>query len=351
MIVALADIDYFFAQVEEILNPSLRGKPVVVCVYSGRTKDSGAVATANYEARRLGVKSGMPIIKAKEIAPDAVYLPMRKELYKEVSKRVMSILAKYADKVEVASVDEAYLDITGKARNYDEAYALMKKMKEEVKEREGLTMTVGVAPNKAFAKVIAERSKPNGLGVLREEEVPQFISTLDISEVPGVGKVLEERLRGVGVNKLGDVLKVNSESLVKAVGKKKANYLLSLANNTYNEPVKERKVKHQGRYLTLKSNTRQLEEILPYLRRAIEEAYAKVDGIPKSIAVVAIMEDLDIVSREKSFTYGLDKVKAFEEARKLLEKILQEDKRKLRRVGVRLGKIYKSTTLDKFFNL
>ncbi len=351
MIVAFADLDYFFAQVEEILNPSLRGKPIVVCVYSGRTKDSGAVATANYEARKLGVKAGMPIVKAKEVAPDAVYLPMRKELYKEVSERVMAILAKYADKVEVASIDEAYLDISGKVRDYDEAYQLAVKMKEEVKEREGLTMTMGVAPNKVFAKIVAERNKPNGLGVLREEEIPQFVSTLEVSEVPGIGKVLEEKLKGIGANRLSDVLKVDFESLVKAVGRKKASYLLSLANNTYNEPVRERKIKHQGRYLTLKSNTRELEEILPYLRRAIEEAYAKVDGIPRSIAVVAIMEDLDVVSRERSFNYGISKEMAFGEATKLLNRILQEDRRRVRRVGVRLGKIQKSSTLDKFLNL
>ncbi|TRM90464.1 DNA polymerase IV, partial [Sulfolobus sp. B1] len=124
MIILFVDFDYFYAQVEEVLNPSIKGKPVVVCVFSGRSETSGAVATANYEARKYGVKAGMPIIKAKEILPNAIYLPMRKELYQQVSNRIMNILRSYSSKIEVASIDEAYLDITDMVKDYEEAYKL-----------------------------------------------------------------------------------------------------------------------------------------------------------------------------------------------------------------------------------
>jgi DNA polymerase IV (DinB-like DNA polymerase) len=349
MIVALADLDYFYAQVEEVMNPSLKGKPLAVCVFSGRTKDSGAIATSNYEARKLGIKSGMPIIIAKKIAPNAIFLPMRKDLYKQVSSRVMRILESFSDKIEIASVDEAYLDITNKVKNYFDEIELGKKIKEEVKTKEGLTITVGIAPNKVFAKIMADMSKPDGLGVLKENEVSDFIKSLDIGKVPGIGKVLENKLRDLGINYLGDVLKANFLDIKDKIGKAKASYLLALATNSYEDPVRPRVSKHKGRYVTLSKNTRNIEIILPFLEKAINEAYSKIDGLPRSIAVVTIMEDLDIISREKSFTYGVDKEKAFQESIILLKKILENDNRQIRRVGVRLGKIYKSSTLDKYF--
>lgn len=351
MIVLFVDFDYFFAQVEEVLNPQLKGKPIVVCVFSGRSKDSGAVATANYEARKLGVKAGMPIVKAKEIAPNAIYLPMRKEIYKEVSDRIMKIIRRYSDKIEIASIDEAYVDITDKVKDLHEAYELGKKIKEEIYEKEKITVTIGIAHNKIFAKIIAEMNKPNGLGILRPEDVESFIKTLPIEEIPGVGNVILQKLREKGIKYLYDVIKVDFEELKNDIGKAKASYLISLALNTYKEPVKDRVRKHVGRYLTIKANTRDPEIIFPYLRRAIDEAYEKVNGLPRTLAVVAIMEDLDIVSREKTFSYGISKDRAYEESMRLLREILETDKRKLRRVGVRLGKIYNVSSLDKFFNV
>lgn len=350
-IVLFVDFDYFFAQVEEILNPELKGKPVVVCVFSGRTKDSGAVATANYEARKLGVKAGMPIIKAKELAPNAIYLPMRKEVYKQISDRIMKILKNYSDKFEVASIDEAYLDITDKVKDFNEAYQLGKKIKEEIYEKEKITVTIGIAPNKVFAKIVAEMNKPNGIGILKPEEIEAFVKTLPIEEVPGVGNVILEKLKNMGIKYLYDVTKVNFDKLKREVGKARAMYLLSLALDTFDEPVKSKERKHVGRYLTMKVNTRDPEIIFPYLKRAIDEAYEKAKGIPRTLAVVAIMEDLDIVSRERTFSHGILKERAYNEAMKLLEEILETDDRKIRRVGVRLGKIYTTTTLDKFFNL
>ncbi|EZQ10854.1 MULTISPECIES: hypothetical protein [Acidianus] len=351
MIVLFVDFDYFFAQVEEILNPELKGKPVVVCVFSGRTKDSGAVATANYIARKLGVKAGIPIIKAKELAPTAVFLPMRKEIYFQLSKRIMNILSSFSEKIEIASIDEAYLDITQKVKDYDDAVALGKKIKDYIKSREGISLTVGIAPNKVFAKIVADRSKPNGLGVVRPEEVNDFMNSLNIDEIPGIGKILQERLKEVGISRLIDVLDADLNRLEKIIGKAKSRYLISLASGTFLDPVKPRNIKHKGRYVTLGENSRELTYILPYLERAIDDAYSKSEGIPRSIAIIAIMEDLNIVSREKTFTFGISREIAKREAKKLISDILKEDNRKLRRVGVRLGKISKSSTLDKFFNL
>lgn len=348
MIVLFVDFDYFFAQVEEVLHPEYKGKPLVVCVFSGRNEKSGAVATANYEARKLGIKAGIPISKAMEIAPSAVFLPMKKEVYEQVSKRIMDILKKYSDKVEVASIDEAYLDLTNKVKNFEEALELGKKIKEEILEKEKITVTVGIAPNKVFAKIIADSVKPNGLGILKPEDITEFIKNLSIDEVPGVGSILSKKLHLLGVNKLEDVLKVPFNVLAEELGKAKATYLYKLATNTYYEPIVNKERVSHGRYLTLPKNTRNLEVIELFLKRAIEEAYQKVEGVAKTLTVVCIMEDLDIVSRSKSFKAGIGKERAHKEALELLEEILKRDKRLVRRIGVRLDNVYKTKGLDEF---
>lgn len=348
MIVLFVDFDYFFAQVEEVLHPEYKGKPLIVCVYSGRNEKSGAVATANYEARKLGVKAGIPISKAMELAPSAIFVPMRKEVYTQVSNRIMSILREYSDKVEIASIDEAYLDITNKVKNFDEAEQLGKRLKEEILEKEKITVTVGIAPNKVFAKIVADNAKPNGLGILRPEDVENFIKELNIDEVPGVGKVLSEKLNSIGVKKLIDVLNVPFERLEEEIGKAKAFYLYRLATNTYSEPVVNKGRNPHGRYLTLPKNTRDLKVIEPYLKRAIDEAYGKIDGVPKTLSVVTIMEDLDIISKSRSFKSGIGRERAYREALELLKQILERDKRLVRRVGVRLDNIYKARGLEDF---
>lgn len=308
MIILFVDFDYFYAQVEEVLNPSLKGKPVVVCVFSGRFEDSGAVATANYEARKFGIKAGISIVEAKKILPSAVYLPMRKEVYQQVSNRIMKLLREYSEKIEIASIDEAYLDISDKVKNYQDAYNLGLEIKNKILEKEKITVTVGISKNKVFAKIAADMAKPNGIKVIDDEEVKRLIVELDIADIPGIGDITAEKLKKLGVNKLVDTLRIEFDELKGIIGEAKAKYLFSLARDEYNEPIRARVRKSIGRIVTMKRNSRDLEEIKPYLFRAIEEAYYKLDKkIPKAIHVVAVTEDLDIVSRGRTFTHGISK--------------------------------------------
>jgi Nucleotidyltransferase/DNA polymerase involved in DNA repair len=225
MIVAFIDFDYFFAQVEEVLNPSLRGKPVVVCVYSGRSESSGAVATCNYEARRLGIRSGMPISSALKLGKDkAVFLPMRKVVYKRFSDEIMNLLRKYADSLEVASIDEAFLDITNRVSNYEQAESLAISMKREILERTQIKTTVGIAPNKVLAKMAAEQAKPNGLKVVSPERVNEFLSQVKLINVPGIGEVIADKLNKLGVRSLNDVLKADPVKMREALGESRYFY-------------------------------------------------------------------------------------------------------------------------------
>jgi len=228
MIILFVDFDYFYAQVEEVLNPSLKGKPVVVCVFSGRFEDSGAVATANYEARKFGIKAGISIVEAKKILPNAVYLPMRKEVYQQVSNRIMKLLREYSEKIEIASIDEAYLDISDKVKNYQDAYNLGLEIKNKILEKEKITVTVGISKNKVFAKIAADMAKPNGIKVIDDEEVKRLIVELDIADIPGIGDITAEKLKKLGVNKLVDTLRIEFDELKGIIGEAKAKYLFSL---------------------------------------------------------------------------------------------------------------------------
>jgi DNA polymerase IV (DinB-like DNA polymerase) len=347
--ILFVDLDYFYAQVEEVINPSLRGKPVAVCVFSGRNEDSGAVATSNYEARKLGIKAGIPIAMAKRLSNDVILLPMRKDLYKGISDKIMGYLSTLGT-TEVASIDEAYVDL-GEI-TLEEAFKLAKEVKERIFKDHGLKVSIGVASNKVFAKVACEMGKPDGLVVLDDEKEEKLRSEIEVSEIPGIGPVLREKLNELGVNKLGDMKNLDEYKLRKVIGEAKAQYLISLANGTYDEPVKVRQRKHQGRYVTLKRNTRDPNEIKPYLFRAVDEAFAKASGaLPMEIHVVAIMEDIDIVSRSRTFKHPISKDEAYNTCYKLLLDILREDKRQVRRIGATLGKLKKvDGSLDKFFD-
>lgn len=194
----LVDLDYFFAQCEERRNPIIRDKPVVVCVFSGRSEDSGAVSTANYVAREYGVKSGIPIFLAKKKLEnaDAVFLPVDHEFYDQVSDRIMTILKGYADSFEQVGVDEAYLDISQKTGgDFDVAKELARKIKTDVKSQEGISCSVGIGSNKLVAKIASDIQKPDGLTAVRAEEVEGFLAPLAVDRLIGVGRKTSERMQ------------------------------------------------------------------------------------------------------------------------------------------------------------
>jgi len=196
------DMDAFFASIEQIDNPELYGKPLAV---GGGTR--GVVCTASYEARRFGVHSAMPVRLALRLCPKLILVKPRMARYVEVSRQVMNILKRFSPCVEQASVDEAYLDATGLERLFGSVESLAHQVKDSVrKETGGLTCSVGVAPVKFLAKIASDRHKPNGLTIIWSEDVPSFVRSLAVSDIPGVGKAFLEALTLLGVRRCGDVL-------------------------------------------------------------------------------------------------------------------------------------------------
>jgi DNA polymerase IV (DinB-like DNA polymerase) len=180
----LVDLDYFYAQCEETRNPSIRGKAVVVSVYSGRTEDSGVVSTANYLAREYGVRSGIPISVAKNRLrdADAVFLPVDHSFYGEVSEKVMTVLRGYADRFERVGIDEAYLDVTERARgDFATAAEIARSTKKEIHSQLGLTCSIGIGPNRLVAKIAADANKPDGLTVVEPGALQEFRSLVESS--------------------------------------------------------------------------------------------------------------------------------------------------------------------------
>jgi len=214
-IVLHVDMDAFYASVEELDHPELRGKPVIV----GGTSNRGVVSAASYEARKYGVRSAMPIYEARRRCPHGVFVPVRMGRYQELSHRVMHILEGYSPVVEQVSIDEAFMDVSGLERLFGSPVELATRMKAEVREKTSLSCSVGVAPNKFLAKIASELQKPDGLTVIPSAEAEGFAARLPIEKVPGVGKKTVDRLKEMGISRLGHVRAVPERTLLRAVGK------------------------------------------------------------------------------------------------------------------------------------
>jgi DNA polymerase-4 len=231
-IVLHIDMDAFYASVEQLDHPELRGKPVIV----GGTSNRGVVSAASYEARTFGVRSAMPIFQAKKRCPQGIFVPVRMARYKEMSNEVMEILERYSPIVEQVSIDEAYLDITGQKRLHGSPEGIAQRIKEEIRKVTSLTCSVGIAPNKFLAKVASEANKPDGLTLIPTKDASQVAQSLPIGKVPGVGKKTVDRLAELKVANLGDLLTLRETALLKAVGKF-AHTLLEYAKGIDESPV------------------------------------------------------------------------------------------------------------------
>ncbi|MBE0512696.1 DNA polymerase IV, partial [Candidatus Bathyarchaeota archaeon] len=198
-IIMHVDMDAFFAAVEEREHPEFKGMPIVVGADPKEGRGRGVVSSASYEAREFGVRSGMPISRAWKLCPEAVYLPVNYQSYVKVSNEIMGVLRKHADKFERWGIDEAFLDVTSKVKDYGEAEALAGRIKNEIFKKERLTCSVGIGPNKLVAKMASDFQKPDGLTIVKEEDAERFLSPLPVRKLLWVGRKTEQKLRRIGI--------------------------------------------------------------------------------------------------------------------------------------------------------
>ena len=356
----LLDLDSFYAQCEENVNPSLKGKPVVVCVYSGRTHDSGAVSTANYAARKYGVKAGIPIVRAKKILEslDAAFVPMNHPLYEQVSERIMETLRTQADAFEQTSIDEAFLDVSERAdHSFVSAKDAALEIKKQLATQENVTASIGIGPNKLVAKIASDQSKPDGLTIVKTEQATEFLAPLSANRIPGVGKKAEEKLAQLNVFTISDLSNLSPATLVDAFGKSLGAYLYRAARGEDDEPVRERGPPTQfSRIATLKQITRDAEDtyqLLAELAKSVSDKLKEQEMSCKSVAIIAILNDLSIHSRSRTLEPPTSEVNKIEIAAKQLtqEFLKANPEATLRRLGIKASGLSKEagqTNMSKF---
>ncbi len=209
------DMDAFYPSVEVLDNPELRGKPVIV----GGSRERGVVSSASYEARKFGVHSAQPMATAMRLCPDGIVMPVRMARYAEVSIQVFEIFHIFTPLVEPLSIDEAFLDVTGSTRLFGSPIEIAKKIKQEVVEKTGLTISAGVAPSKFIAKVASDMEKPDGLTVVARDKVREFLDPLPIKKMWGAGKVTQKALARLSIHTFKDLRIASVEVLEKEFGK------------------------------------------------------------------------------------------------------------------------------------
>ncbi|HEY4293136.1 DNA polymerase IV [Luteibacter sp.] len=227
------DMDAFYASVEELDDPSVAGKPVIVAGLGRR----GVVSTANYEARKYGVRSAMATAEARRRCPNGIYIVPRHSRYQEISTVVFGVFAEFTPMIEGLSLDEAFLDVTASLRLFSSIEAIGRRVKDEIRARTGLNASVGMAHNKLLAKLASELSKPDGFLRIAQEEIRGYLDPLPVGRMWTVGKVAEEALHKVGIRTIGDLVRSDAWRLNKAVGERHAAQLRELCRGEDRRPV------------------------------------------------------------------------------------------------------------------
>ncbi len=277
------DMDAFYASVEQRDQPEIRGKPVIV----GWPGERSVVCAASYEARKFGVHSAMPSSRARRLCPDAIFIPPNFEKYGAVSKHIRAIFERHTPLVEPLSLDEAYLDVTQELTGIPTATETAEAIRREIRSETELTASAGVAPNKFLAKIASDWKKPDGLFVIRPEQIEAFLVNLPVRKIPGVGKVTEKVMVDMGVATVGDLQRFSEEQLIGRFGKW-GTRLWELARGIDENPVEpSRKRKSWSSESTFPRDI-SIEEVADYIRseaHSLWEALAQRKLVGRTVTV------------------------------------------------------------------
>jgi len=334
------DMDHFFTAVEEREHPQYKGKPVIVGADPKGGKGRGVVSTSNYEARKAGVKSGMPISRAWKLCPEAIYLPVNYALYTEASNKIMEILRTHAAKFEQWGIDEAFLDVTSKVKNFGDAEAIARQIKKEILEKEKLTCSIGIGSNKLVAKIASDFQKPDGLTIVKAEESEKFLAPLPVRKLLWVGRKTEEKLKTMGITTIGDLARCDPAILAEAFGI--VGRQLSLMSHGIDRSEVEEKgeIKSMSREVTFEDDTADFAIVLDSLNKLSEEVYKDVlrqNLCFKTVIIKVRYENFETHTRSKTLPFITNRLQDLEKnAKELLQAYLKSD-RKVRLIGVRVS--------------
>jgi DNA polymerase-4 len=294
------DMDAFYASVEQRDDPALRGRPVVVAWRGNRS----VVCAASYEARKFGVRSAMPAVRAERLCPQAVFVPPDFTRYKAVSRQVRGIFERYTDLVEPLSLDEAYLDVTANAGGLPSATATAESIRAAIREETSLTASAGVAPSKFVAKIASDFRKPDGLFVVKPAQVEAFLAPLPVGRLPGVGKVMERKLQELGLHAVADLRPFPVETLERRFGRW-GRRLHELAFGIDDRPVVSERPTLQVSAEDTFERDLLLGELESHIRRMAEKAWAgyqrELAQHPERIARTVVLKlktsDFNVLTR------------------------------------------------------
>ena len=342
------DFDYFYAQCEEVRTPDLKTKPVVVCMFSDRGGDSGAVATANYMAREFGVKSGLSIQSAKQKLKDradSAFLAADFEYYSDMSEKSMNIIKKFGNIFEYVGRDEAYLDVSEKAEcDFMKASHIAQQIKNEVREKTKLTCSVGISYNKLLSKIASDYKKPDGLTIVTPDKVSEFMETLKLRDIPSIGIKTEQKLAQQGIETISQTKDLDIFALIKMFGRKAGTYIHNAIRGIDDEPVAIRAPTVQiSKITTLKEDSTDytfLEESLLELCEKLHLVILKENKMFRSVGIHLTQTDLSSKTRSRMLrnpTISLDEMKKV--SRQLLKEVLEEQSTLVRRLGVKVSEL------------
>ncbi len=329
------DMDAFFASVAERDNPELKGKAVVIGMGV-----RGVVSAANYEARKFGIHSAMPVGRARRLAPHAIFLPVDMARYQEVSEHVMEIFHSFTPWVEPISLDEAFLDVTGSQKLLGTGREIAVAIRKKVEEQEGITCSVGIAPSKFIAKLASANCKPNGMLEITSDRILTFLHPLPIQAMWGVGPKTAEVLERLGLRTIEDIAKLPRTTLIRALGEANGASLYELAwGRDYRDVTPEEPDRSISAAETFPQDLDNPEEILTEFLRLTERATARLrdrDLFAKTISIKVRFADFSTINRSKTLPLPIDSTHDVYEVVKGLYQALRIERARLRLVGVSL---------------
>ena len=332
------DMDAFYASVAELDNPQYKGKALVV-----GAGVRGVVLSANYEARKFGIRAAMPVGRAKRMAPHAIFIAPEHHRYAEISERVMAIFNSFTPLVEPISLDEAFLDVTGAQKLFGDGREIAAKIRAQVEQAEGIACSVGIAQSKFIAKLASQHCKPNGMLEIKSDRILEFLHPLPVRALWGVGPKTAESLDRLGLHTVADIANTPRSTLIRALGDATGESLYELAwGRDYRNVIPDEPEKSIGNEETFARDIDSPEEILAEFLRMAEKATARLRErglFAKTVTMKIKFADFTTLSRAKTLPIGIDGTHETYEIVKKLYLALNNEGARIRLVGVSLSNL------------
>ena len=336
------DMDAFYSSVEQRENPLLIGKPVIVGADPKEGKGRGVVMGCSYEARKCGVHSALPISMAYRLCPNGVYLPPNFTRYEQASEQIIGLLRSFSEKLEQMSIDEAFLDITERVSSFEEAAALAETIKREIREKAKLTCSIGIAPNKAIAKIASDFKKPDGLTSVPPQKIREFLDPLSVTKISGVGKKSSETLTQAGIVSIGQLASTHPSRLTGIFGKY-GTRIWQIANGIDEEEVVTTSaIKSISSETTFDEDVLDRSKVMQAFQSIIQDVHARIQSqniLFRTIGIKVRLEDFETYTRARTHTRYTNERSIIEEYVRELFKEFESSPLKIRLVGVRVSNL------------